>query len=195
MSMVPAQPNSPSPLGRAQWLADEVFAWAGLSPCVLRVAAFFYENLTLLHGDDLRDTGTMANAFGDVAVPWIAGRDAGELMVQAVLHPERFPAGVHYPAGAAFRSHAELAQELSVQLGRPIVHQTIARDDWHAILVARGHDPRLADHITALAANLTKTRTPARATDPHALADLLGRPPTSFAAFVDQALSTHGASD
>jgi uncharacterized protein YbjT (DUF2867 family) len=83
MSMIPAQPNSPSHLGRAQWLAEEVMAWAGLDLCILRIAAFFYENIAVLHGASIREHGVIRNCFGEARSPWIAGEDAAELVVAA----------------------------------------------------------------------------------------------------------------
>ena len=49
MSMGPAHPQSPSGLGRSQWLAEQVLQWAGVEVVILRVAALFHENLKLLH--------------------------------------------------------------------------------------------------------------------------------------------------
>src|SRR5580693_1795130 len=53
MSMAPAHPDSPSDLGRCQWLAEELLEWSGLSCIHLRIAALFFENLELLHGEDI----------------------------------------------------------------------------------------------------------------------------------------------
>jgi uncharacterized protein YbjT (DUF2867 family) len=57
MSMGPAAAESPSALGRAQYVAEEVFTWAGLAPTVLRVAALFYENIVALHASSIRHPG------------------------------------------------------------------------------------------------------------------------------------------
>jgi uncharacterized protein YbjT (DUF2867 family) len=39
--------DSPSPQGRAQWVAEQIFEWAGFRGVHLRIAAFFMENVPL----------------------------------------------------------------------------------------------------------------------------------------------------
>jgi uncharacterized protein YbjT (DUF2867 family) len=90
MSMGPAQPEHPSDLGKAQWLAEQVMEWAGLDLLVLRVSALFHENLLVLHGRSIRSHGVFRNSFGRGEIAWISGRDAAELGVAGLLHPERF---------------------------------------------------------------------------------------------------------
>ena len=191
MSMIPAHPQSPSPLGRAQWLAEEILTWAGLAPSVLRIAAFFYENVTLLHAASIRDRGVIANAFGDAALPWIAGIDAARLLVRAILDPSLFPPGVHLPPGVELATHATLAARLSSQLGRKVSYEPISRDDWKRDLLerARQHDSAvnvgMVDHITALSGVFAGGRAPTLMPDSTRLATLLGGPPTSFTEFVE----------
>jgi uncharacterized protein YbjT (DUF2867 family) len=69
MSMLVAQESSPSHLGRAAWLAEEVMASSGANLCILRVAALFYENLLVLHRDSIRERSVIRNCFGDTRMP------------------------------------------------------------------------------------------------------------------------------
>ena len=111
MSMGPAHPDSASPLGRAQWLAEEALENSGLSCIHLRIIALFFENLELLHRRDILGDGIIRNSFPNLAMNWIAGSDAGKLAVAALLHPERFggkPAV--YPSGGEKFTHAEVAR-------------------------------------------------------------------------------------
>ena len=113
MSMMAAQESSPSQLGRAAWLAEEMMALGGTKVCVLRVAALFYENLLILHRDSIQAQGVIRNCFGEAKMPWISGEDAAELMVAALLHPERFgEQSVCYPRGEVFLSHKQIADVL-----------------------------------------------------------------------------------
>ncbi len=163
MSMAPAGPQSPSPLGRAQWLAEEILDWAGFECIVLRVAALFFENLSLLHRDEIRTAGVIRNSFADVQVHWMAGEDAGKLAVAALLHPERFCGKkVVYPTGPNRYTHAEIASILSNHLGRPVRHETIAQEEWTIQLQnLSSRDSRIneamARHISAVGANLVKS--------------------------------------
>ena len=163
MSMAPANPQSPSALGRAQWLAEEVLDWAGFDCIFLRVAALFVENLNLLHGDEIRDAGVIRNSFADVPVHWMTGEDAGKLAVAALLHPERLCGKkVVYPTGPNRYTHAEIGSILSNQLGRPVRHETIGQDELTKNLQGLSErDSRvtegMAAHISVVGAMLVKS--------------------------------------
>ena len=66
MSMGPSHPLSPSHLGRAQWLAEDLFEWAGFKCLHLRIAAAFLENIEMLHRHDIEGDGVIRNAFPDI---------------------------------------------------------------------------------------------------------------------------------
>lgn len=195
MSMGASHPESPSPLGRAQWLAEEILTWAGLNPLVLRIAAFFYENVPLLHSRSVREEGVIRNSFADAAVPWISGEDAAELAASALLHPERFEGGaVHYPPGAELLSHADIATVLCEELGRPVRFEAVTHDTWRAELEAlAGTDPTgtinpdMARHISTLGAGAAfRGRKTLRPPDAAELHRLTGRTPLAFRDFVRQ---------
>ncbi|MDI1475181.1 NmrA family NAD(P)-binding protein [Polyangium sp. y55x31] len=192
-SMGPAHPESPSHLGRAQWLAEEVLGWAGLDLCVLRITALFFENIPTLHGSTIRREGVIRNCFGSVDAPWISGLDAAHLVVAAVLHPDRFAGSkVHHPPGAEHLSHAAIAEILTRELSRPVRFEPISQDAWIrelSDLAARDPDgpvnPDMARHIAAVGAAIA-TRGPTRRPDAAALRGLTGSEPLSFEAFVRQ---------
>jgi uncharacterized protein YbjT (DUF2867 family) len=190
MSMIPAQPNSPSHLGRAQWLAEEVLAWAGLDLCILRIAAFFYENIAVLHGASIREHGVIRNCFGEARSPWIAGEDAAELVVAAMLHPERFAGEtIHYPPGSALHTHSELADVLSSELSAAVRYEAVSLAEWRQDLDELAKRPGeivnadMAKHISTLAHALSR-RGAAKGPDASALEPLMGRRPLSFREFI-----------
>lgn len=162
MSMGPANKDSPSHLGRAQWLAEELFESYGFSCIHLRITAFFMENIALLHRSDIYGDGVIRNSFGDVALPWMAGQDAGSLGVAALLHPERFgDHGAVYPSGGESLSHRDVAALVSRHIGRTVTHETISREAWRDHLLALGAvDERInsdmAAHISILGAGIQK---------------------------------------
>jgi uncharacterized protein YbjT (DUF2867 family) len=160
MSMALSHPESMSHLGRAQWLAEEMLEWAGFSCLHLRIAALLFENLELLHRDDVLGDGVIRNSFPDFALNWIAGEDAGKLAVAALLHPERFEGKTAvYPTGSEQYSHTQIADLLGRHLGRTLRHERISPEAWCERLIARGsHDNRistdLARHISAVGAGI-----------------------------------------
>jgi uncharacterized protein YbjT (DUF2867 family) len=190
LSMFAAQPESPSHLGRAQWLAEEVMAWAGLDLCILRVAALFYENIALLHGASVRERRVIRNCFGDARVPWIAGEDAAELVVAALLHPERFGSEtVVYPWGAALHTHSEIGEALSSELSASVHYEAVSVEEWRNDLAELARrpgtivSPDMARHISMLAHGLSlrAVHKPPQAVP---LERFLGRTPISLRQFL-----------
>ena len=189
MSMAPAHPAHPSELGRAQWLAEEVMAWAGLDVLALRIAATFHENIVTLHGDSIRRHDILRNSFGDRPVGWINGSDAAEVAIAALLHPERFDGPICYPSGSEELNHRDIAKILTQVLGRPITFQSISRDEWRRELtdLSATHpggvvNPAMAAHIANVGEAVATRGAPAA--DAAALGSLIGRPPVSLQDFV-----------
>jgi uncharacterized protein YbjT (DUF2867 family) len=192
MSMGPSNAQSPSPLGRAQWLAEEVIQWSGVPCTILRIAALFFENLALLHGDDIREQGQFSNCFGDARVPWIAAEDAARIAVAAFLRPERFPSAVAFFPGVEQWSHAEIADILTLKVGRTVSYQATDAATWASERRARANRPSsvindtMATHISTLGAVLASGRAPMLPPDPNAIAALIGRRPTFLREFLDR---------
>src|SRR6266576_6134143 len=193
MSVGVSHPESPSHLGRGQWLAEEVLGWAGLDLIILRIASLFYENVPTAHGRSIRDEGMIRNCFGDARLTWISGEDAAEIGLVALLHPERFERGrVQYPPGAELLSHDEVARVLSEELSRPIRFESITREAWRDELLALAEaqpggavNPDMAGHISTLgAAAAAPGKGPSRTADAAALQRLTGRAPISFRQFI-----------
>src|SRR5277367_3954921 len=85
LSLATTRVDSPSPQGRAQWVAEQIFEWAGFRGVHLRIAAFFMENVLLLDGDSIRGNGRIANSFGDKALSWISGKDVGAVAAALLI--------------------------------------------------------------------------------------------------------------
>ena len=192
MSMAVAHPDSPSHLGRAQWLAEEILAWSGVNLTVLRVAALFFENITTLHAQSIREQSEFSNSFASAKVPWISGLDAARLMTAAILRPGQFAdKSIHYPPGVELLAHSELAAILSSELGRPIQFNAVDQERWSQDLAIRAQDKSdgvithdMAKHIPAVGAALNAARAPIRAPDAAELQRLTGAPPIRFRDFV-----------
>jgi uncharacterized protein YbjT (DUF2867 family) len=162
MSMAPADPDSPSHLGRAQWLAEELLEWSGFSCTRLRIAALFFENLELLHSEDILGDGVIRNSFPDLPMNWISGEDAGKLVIAALRFPERFgDKTTIYPTGSEKFTHSEVAAIIGRHLGRSLRHETISAEAWQTRLMGLSkHDGRIsldiARHISAVGAGMRK---------------------------------------
>jgi uncharacterized protein YbjT (DUF2867 family) len=200
MSMVVSSVDSPSRLGQAQAVAEELFVWAGLNPTVLRFAGLFHENVLLLHEATIREHGLIANSFGEYPAPWISGEDAAEVAVAHVLAPRPTSPQISYPPPAEAINHAEVAQIISTETGRPVRYEHMPAATWRRELeFASESDPAspinaaMAQHISTVGAALSTRTEPLIAPDPHALTTMLNRPPTPFADFVRQNLPRFAA--
>src|SRR5258706_1062749 len=160
MSMAPAHPESPSPLGRAQWLAEELFEFSGLSCLHLRIAALFFENLELLHREDILRDGVIRNSFPDLPMNWISGVDAAKIAVAALRFPERFAhKSAVYPSGSEKYTHNEVTAIIGHHLGRALRHETISAEAWQERLMTLSQrDDRIslemARHISAVGGSM-----------------------------------------
>lgn len=185
MSMAPAHPDSPSDLGRAQWLAEELLEWSGLSCIHLRIAALFFENLELLHGEEILGDGVIRNSFPDLPMNWIAGEDAGKLAIAALRFPERFgDKTAVYPTGTEKFSHSEVAGIIGRHLGRSLRHETVSVEAWQTRLMELGQQDKrinldMARHISAVGAGMRK---------PFPINDMFGAVTQEQAMTLDEAL-------
>jgi uncharacterized protein YbjT (DUF2867 family) len=200
MSMAVSSLDSPSLLGQAQAVAEEVFIWAGLSPTVLRFGALFHENVLLLHGGTIRENALLANSFGQGPAPWISGDDAAEVAIAHLLAPPPASAQISYLPPAEALDHAEVARIISAETGRPVRYQHISAATWRRELeIAAEADPTstinnaMAQHISSIGAALSRRTEPLVAPDPDALTVMLSRPPTPFADFVRRNLPQFAA--
>ena len=201
MSMAVSSLDSPSRLGQAQAVAEEIFIWAGLNPTVLRFGGLFHENVLVLHSASIRDNGLIANSFGEGPAPWIGGADAAEITVAHLLAPRPAATQISYPPPAESINHEEVARIIAAETGRPVRYEHIPAATWRSELEIAGEsDPTspintaMAQHISTIGAAMSKRAEPIIAPDPHALTTMLNRPPTPFADFVRQNLSRFAAS-
>ncbi len=192
MSMAPAHPEHLSDLGRAQWLAEQVLEWAGLDLIVLRVVALFHENLRVLHSQSIRDSGVLRNSFGEGKIPWISGRDAAELALSALLHPERFDANVCYPTGHEVFTHGDVAALLTEVLQTPVRFEPVSAAEWRNDLIDLADNNgdavvnlAMAQHIPAVGHMVAARGPGAGSYDPEGLRRLIDREPLSLREFIE----------
>ncbi len=178
--------------GQSAVLAEQVMEWAGLELLVLRVAALFHENLLVLHSQSIRREHAFRNSFSDVAMPWISGRDAAELGVAALLHPERFETAVVYPRGSQAYSHTAIAAMMSEIAGTPpITFEPVTQEHWRQELIdlsqtdgAHVVNPAMAQHISSIGHAVSAGAPAFPPADWDALQAVLGRAPVTMRDFL-----------
>ncbi len=186
LSLDAAFPESPSPQGRAEWVAERIFEWAGYGGTHLRVAAFFMENLLTLYGRQIGEHGEIRNSFGDVEPSWIAGSDVGAMVAALLAKPESISERTTVVGAGERASHATIAGIIARATGSPVRYTLLGPEEWRDELIATAaaagrSDPTVAAHQSAQSVALRGHNTH-RVTDD--IFRMTGHPPVSLAEFV-----------
>ncbi|MEE6177714.1 NmrA family NAD(P)-binding protein [Mycobacterium sp. 050134] len=185
-----SEADSPSGYGRAQYVADELITTSLHSAVALKFAAHFYEMVNVFFGHAIRESGQFASYHGDSPIQWMAGRDAAEVCVQALLDPQLFGAErTPLIPSAELMSHAEVAAMIGRETSQSISYRPLSEDEWNQQLAILGEaaDATTVQHLSATTKMWREDGDRFRAmaeTDPNRLSHLLGRPPISFADFI-----------
>ncbi len=164
LSLDAAFPESPSPQGRAQWVAERIFEWAGYGGTHLRVAAFFMENLLAEYGRQIRELGQIRNSFGDFEPSWIASSDVGAIGAALLADPGLVTDRTTVVGAAERASHAVIAEIVSKTTGRPVRYQPLTPEEWRDELIANTTsagrpNPTAAAHLSAQSVTLRRHST------------------------------------
>jgi uncharacterized protein YbjT (DUF2867 family) len=164
LSLDAAFPESPSPQGRAEWVAERIFEWAGYGGTHLRVAAFFMENLLALYGRSVREHGRIRNSFGDFAPSWIAGSDVGAMAAALLADPALITDRTTVVGAAERASHGAIAAIISNVIGHPVHYQAVTPEQWRDELIANAmatgqSNPTAAAHLSAQSVALRSDNT------------------------------------
>jgi NAD(P)H dehydrogenase (quinone) len=188
LSLDAASPESRSPQGRAEWIAERIFEWAGYGGTHLRIAAFFMENLLTLYARQVRENGQIRNSFGVFEPSWIASSDVGAIGAALLADPGIITDRTTVVGAAERASHATIADIISDTTGRPVRYEALTPEEWRDELIANAtaagqHNPTAAAHLSAQSVAL-------RRHDTHLVTDdierLTGRPAVTLENFVAQ---------
>jgi uncharacterized protein YbjT (DUF2867 family) len=149
LSLDAAFPESPSPQGRAEWVAERIFEWAGYGGTHLRVAAFFMENLLALYGHQIREHHQIRNSFGDFEPSWIASSNVGAMGAALLADPGLVSARTTVVGAAERASHATIAETISNTTGHPVHYQPLTPEEWRDELIENTANPTVAAHLSA----------------------------------------------
>jgi uncharacterized protein YbjT (DUF2867 family) len=188
LSLDAAFPESPSPQGRAEWVAERIFEWAGYGGVHLRVAAFFMENLLALYGRQVREYGQIRNSFGDFAPSWIAGSDVGAMAAALLADPASITDRTTVVGAGQRASHGTIAEIISKATGHPVRYQTLTLQEWRDELIANAtaagqSNPTAAAHLSAQSVELRRHNTHLVTDD---IVRLTGHPAVTLEDFVAQ---------
>jgi NAD(P)H dehydrogenase (quinone) len=186
LSLDAAFPESTSPQGRAEWVAERIFEWAGYDGTHLRVAAFFMENLLTLYGPQVRECGQIRNSFADFEPSWIAGSDVGAMAAALLAEPALTTDRTTIVGAGHQASHAAIADIITKATGHPVCYQVLTPEQWRDELIANAAaagrtDPTVAAHQSAQSVALRRHSTH-RVTDD--VVRLTGHSPVTLEEFI-----------
>jgi len=158
-------------------LGEEVVRNSGVDFTLIR-AAWFAQNFSEGYLRDPILAGVLPMPGGDIAEPIIDIDDIADIAV-AALTQDGHRAKLYDVTGPRLRTFAEMADELSTAIGRPIRHIPISFEDFHANIAQSG-GTFVADVFTAIARETLDGR---NAQTADGVMQALGRPPRDFADF------------
>ncbi|MGW0809959.1 SDR family oxidoreductase [Nonomuraea sp. NPDC002799] len=162
----------------AHWEIEEYLKASGLGWSILQPSGFM-QNFVTGAGAFTAD-GKLAGAYGNAGVSYIDCHDIAACAA-ALLTGSAGLGETYVLTGPHALDHDEIAQELSVALGRTVEHAALSPDELGAALRAQGLPAQFADDVAELSRQVA-TGSLAATTD--AVLELTGRRPRTFTEFL-----------
>lgn len=165
---------------------EEILLEAGLNYVILQPAAYM-QNI-FGQWQSIADDGIYSVPYAlRATISMVDLEDVAAAAAEALTNPSLVD-GTYELAGPDALDQNEVANQLSLALGRPVAAKTIPREKWEE--QAQASD--LAEEaINTLVAMFHYYDQFGMRGSPHVLASLLGRPPTNFATFLQRTLQNH----
>jgi uncharacterized protein YbjT (DUF2867 family) len=132
---------------RDSWIAEQVLNWSGLPVTHLRPTYFLEWLLYPWQLPLLREKGIIRLPVGNGRHAPIASEDIGCVAAALLENPAQH-AGQTYPLfGPVEMNHEQIAAELTIALGRPIIFQNVSIDEYCNSLEALGISEYVVQHF------------------------------------------------
>jgi uncharacterized protein YbjT (DUF2867 family) len=180
LSAVGAAHDAPTRSGRLHALSDREVERCGMRWTILR-PLWFMQNL-LNEADDVSDTGTFSLNTASARINMIDARDVAECAARVLLdHPDSHHGRTYTLTGPRSLTFDEVADRLSLALGRSITYLPVGDDAKRKVLLGYGVAEWIVDMLEEYA-RAYASGWGDFATD--TVASLLGHPPRDIADFV-----------
>jgi NAD(P)H dehydrogenase (quinone) len=147
LSQRSASRSSASDSCRGTWIAEQLFNWSGVPVTHLRPTYFLEWLLYPWQLPLFREKGILRMPVGKGRHAPIAAADQGRVIAAILQNPEPHT-GQTYPLfGPVEMNYEQIAAELTTALGRPIVFQDIAIDDYCRSIEAMGVPAYIVQHL------------------------------------------------
>jgi len=178
--------DAPTPRMRQNYLAEQVFDWAGVGAVHVR-ATIFCENVRALVAASVPH-GVIRLPWGPdtTKIPLVAAVDVARVTT-ALLAAPSVPSGAYRVIGNVLTVR-EIADIYGRALARDVRYQEISDDEWKQAALGRGLNAHAADHLSLLWRALREAAADGRDPEDFVVPDTIERwggvQPTSFEAFV-----------
>jgi uncharacterized protein YbjT (DUF2867 family) len=175
-SMMGAALDSPVPLARWHRQSEEELERSGLAWTHVRPNDLMRYNAALLMPSIERE-GVFYDSLGDAQIAMVAEQDVAEIAARALTEPGH-ESQAYTLTGPEALSFTDVAAALTLVLGKPVRYVAISLDEAREAMLAAGLPAPAVDLVSALRAYEQEGHNAVVTT---AVADILGRPPHTFA--------------
>lgn len=150
LMMLRSSADAPTPRMRQNYLAEQIFGWAGVGVAHIN-AAVFYENIRALVAFSLGTDGPVALPLGKdtTVVPLVSAEDVARVAVGLLTRPSVPPGSAYRLIGSA-PSVRDIIATFGQVDGRKIEYAPISDEEWRRQALARGFDPHAVEHLSQL---------------------------------------------
>ncbi|MEV0374129.1 SDR family oxidoreductase [Streptomyces sp. NPDC050636] len=171
-----ARPDSPAPVCRWHWEADEALAKSGIPYTVLKPSAFMQNLFQMV------DDGAIASATGQGTDAMVDARDIAALAVEVLTGDAHF-GRTYTVTGPRDLTHPEVASLISAAAGTEIRHVPLTTEQLRDGLTAAGLPQWYVADLVALQLECASGL---GVTVHHDFTEVTGRPPRSIEDFLSE---------
>ena len=151
MSQITARREAESHATRDHWIAERLFDRSGIPVTHLRPTVF--AEWLIYFASRIAQESCLTLPFGPVRQAVIAAEDQARVIAKILANPGPHQNQVYPLYGAEELTFAEMVDEMSKALDRPIRYHQIDFDSFEKGLLASGGEAFLAQHMRAVAAD------------------------------------------
>lgn len=181
VSAFAATDHSRAPVGRWHYQVEQELQESGMEWTILRPHHFMQNLLAQL--DYIVNEGAVYSASGDGKIPYVDARDVAAVAFVTLTQPGHL-GKTYVVTGSEALSYREAAEIIGAEIGKPLRFIDETQDEARERRVREGLPPAVIESALAISAyqraggkTVTITTT---------VADLTGRPPTTFAEFAHE---------
>lgn len=182
LEMLRSSLDAPTRRMRQNYLAEQVFEWAGVGVAHVR-AAVFYENIKALVDAALAAGDVVRLPWGseNTLLPLVSAKDVASVAVALLTGPAPVTGTAYHVVGEVLTAGG-LVDIFARVLGRPLRYESLPDEAWRAQARVQHYNEHATEHLSSLWRFLRAGSRTYEVTN--TLKELVGAMPESFESFV-----------